>query len=57
MNNGEGAYHARLRRQLSYALSDKALKEQEPLMTLRFDILLKRLQRITPINNKTDMTQ
>ncbi|KAL8789473.1 MAG: hypothetical protein Q9195_006798 [Heterodermia aff. obscurata] len=57
INNAEGAYHARLRRQLSYAFSDRALKEQEPLITSHFDMLIKRLRGIASINEKTDMTQ
>ena len=57
INNAEGPYHARLRRQLSYAFSDKALKEQEPLITEHLDMLIRRLQQFASTGSKADMTQ
>lgn len=57
LNNAEGPYHARLRKQLSYAFSDKALKEQEPLIRKHIDMLISRLRVMASTGAKADMTQ
>lgn len=57
INNAEGSYHARLRKQLSYAFSGKALKEQEPLIRKHIDMLINRLRTMASRDGKIDMAQ
>ena len=57
INNAEGPYHARLRKQLSYAFSDKALKQQEPLIREHIDMLISQLGTRALAGAKVDMTQ
>ena len=54
------ANHARMRSNLGYAFSEVALREQEPIMTTYFELLVKRLkdQIHSPVKRgKVDMTQ
>ncbi|KKK15075.1 hypothetical protein AOCH_003943 [Aspergillus ochraceoroseus] len=56
--NANDADHSRMRRLLSHALSDKALREQEPLLQSYVDLLVKRLQgHVDSSSNSVDMTK
>lgn len=47
--------HPRIRRQLSHAFSEKALRAQQPLMTVFIDLLINRLREKAEIGEPTDM--
>lgn len=55
INNAEGAYHARLRKQLSYAFSEKALREQEPLIKSHIDLMIRKLGNAARLGTIVDM--
>lgn len=51
------ADHARIRRLLAHAFSDRALREQEDLMTKYVGLLIERLTAIAQKNNVADMVE
>lgn len=51
----DDANHSRQRKILSHAFSDRALKEQEPLLKHWVDLLIKKLQARADSSTKTDM--
>ena len=54
----EGETHTRMRRSLNHAFSDKALREQEPLIQTYVNLLVQRLQEVCEEGNSVvDMTR
>ena len=51
------ADHARFRKALSNAFSERALREQEPLLTVYVDLLIEKLRDISAAGSKTDMVR
>ena len=51
------ADHARLRKSLSPAFSERALRDQEPLMNVYIDLLIEKLKDVAESGEKTDMTK
>lgn len=47
--------HARLRKTLSHAFSEKALKEQEPLLQVYIDLMIDKLKGVAKSGGETDM--
>ncbi|PGG95903.1 hypothetical protein AJ79_09813 [Helicocarpus griseus UAMH5409] len=55
--NSSHADHARIRRQLSHAFSEKALREQEGLIMAYFDVLMEKLADVAATGGKVDMVK
>lgn len=55
--NSTHADHARIRRQLSHAFSEKALREQEELITSYIDLLMEKLSGAAEIGSELDMVK
>lgn len=54
--NAPHADHARMRRLLSYAFSQQALNEQEPLITKYFDLLIAKLrEQVSSLGNNNSV--
>jgi cytochrome P450 len=49
------ADHARYRKSLSHAFSEKALRDQEPLLKVYIDLLIEKLKDVAESREKTDM--
>lgn len=55
--NSTHADHARIRRQLSHAFSEKALREQEDLITSYINLLIEKLSEAAESGSKLDMVK
>lgn len=51
------AYHTRYRKALAYGFSDKALRQQEPLIKVYVDLLIEKLKDVASSTSKTDMVR
>lgn len=51
------AYHTRYRKALAYGFSDKALRQQEPLIKVYVDLLIAKLNDVASSGSKTDMVR
>ena len=49
------ADHTRLRKSLAHAFSEKALRDQEPLMKVYIDLMIEKLKDVAESREKTDM--
>ncbi|KAH7080753.1 cytochrome P450 monooxygenase-like protein [Paraphoma chrysanthemicola] len=57
MISADEANHSRMRRNMSHAFSDKALREQEPLVQQYVDLLVHRLGELAAENKQVDIMQ
>lgn len=55
--NANNADHTRFRRAIAYAFSEKALRDQEPLMTTYVDLLIEKLNEMAISGEKVDMVK
>ena len=55
--NADDADHARYRKTLSHAFSEKGLREQEPLIKIYIDLLIEKLHDVAASGEKTDMVK
>ena len=56
ISSGDREYHGRLRRQLAHGFSERALREQEPLIGSYMDLLVKRLREHCVDRDRVDPT-
>jgi cytochrome P450 len=57
MLDSNDADHTRMRRLLAHAFSDAALREQEPILTQYFDLMVTELSRCCEAGGSVDMTK
>ena len=55
--NADGHNHPRIRKQLAYAFSDKALRDQEPFMNEYVDLLMEKLRGVAGACTAADLVE